>query len=287
MPEDVQRGGKLVAARDADGRIWMGGAAALYLLDLERSSLGKRADAPFREITSLYFDREGSLWLTSAEGAARLDGDRWTTFTVADKFRRGPVRGVWEDREGTWWLATAGGLVEYNGISFSTMPPDAYGFPPENILCIAGDAAGRPWIGTAAGPAVFDGYNWRRPPGVETWPDRRTSSLLIDRGGNLWAGTDNGVVFANLAWDTIEGEERAAPFHPVLTSSAGDLWYAVPGGAARRQNRIAEVFDAREGIGTLTAILEDSRGDGLVGDRPGTPSPMTAAGSSTTSRPRR
>ncbi len=269
MPEDVQRGGKLVAARDADGRIWMGGAAALHLLDLERSSLAKRSDTPFREITSLYFDREGSLWLTSAEGAARLDGERWTTFTGADKFRRGPVRGVWEDREGSWWLATAGGLVEYNGVSFRTMPTDADGFPPENILCIAGDAAGRPWIGTAAGPAVFDGYDWRRPPGVETWPDRRTSSLLIDRGGNLWAGTDNGVVFANLAWEMIESEERAVPSHPVLTSSAGDLWYGVPGGAARRQNRIADVFDARDGIGTLTAILEDSRGTVWLGTEQG------------------
>jgi ligand-binding sensor domain-containing protein/tetratricopeptide (TPR) repeat protein len=265
MPEGLPRGGRLVAARDAGGTIWMGGVAALHQLDLERTSLVKRTDAPFREITSLYFDGEGSLWMTSAEGAARLDGDRWETFVGADKFPRGPVRGMWHDRAGTWWLATAGGLVEYNGVSFRTMRPDAYGIPPEEILCVTGDAAGRPWIGTPSGPAVFDGFRWHRPAGVETWPDRRTGTLLIDRGGNLWAGTDNGVVFANLAWEAIELDERAVPAHPVLTTSAGELWYAIPGGAAHRQGRMIDEYGARQEIGTLTALLEDSRGEIWLG----------------------
>ena len=68
----------------------------------------------------------------------------------------------------------------------------------EELHCIHFDRQGLLWIGTSAGIRSYDGYTVREQfvSAVRNYPQLGSDvySLTADSDGNLWAGTNNGLV---------------------------------------------------------------------------------------------
>lgn len=101
--------------------------------------------------------RDGYLWLTTGQGAARFDGVRFKVFnranTPALASDRFSLYAIFEDSAGNLWMGTEdGGAVRYRDGVF-TVVGSADGLPGDNVVRIDEDAEGTVWIFTTGGLA--------------------------------------------------------------------------------------------------------------------------------------
>jgi ligand-binding sensor domain-containing protein/signal transduction histidine kinase len=147
---------------DRTGQIWVGLSGEGGLLRWRRDhfdSFGREDGVPSGEITSLYLDRTGRIWIASTEGGLGETDDG-----TADhpRFR-------------TYHRAT--GLLS------------------DEIWCVTGDRAGRIYAGTAKGVDTVDGatgrvLHYKSDDGLIPGSVR---SCFCDRTGALWFATNRGI----------------------------------------------------------------------------------------------
>ena len=86
---------------------------------VERLAAGH--DIPGTRIQTLFADREGSLWIGTNGGLARLAGGKLQLFPVTDPLASASVLAVMEDHEGNLWVGT-----ETDGLHISARPALSY-----------------------------------------------------------------------------------------------------------------------------------------------------------------
>ncbi len=130
-------------------------------------------------IYCLLQDRQGYLWLGTAEGLVRYDGNRFLTLTTRDGLADNFVTGLWQDpSSGALWALHAQGnrsVRLHEAGSFRRAATTLRGGPP------AGQ--GVPAPDTARLGAYQRRYHLVLPPDVVP------TCLLEDREGNAWLGT--------------------------------------------------------------------------------------------------
>ena len=131
-------------------------------------------------IYCLLQDRQGYLWLGTAEGLVRYDGSRFVTFTTRDGLADNFVTGLWQDpTSGALWVSHAQGgrsVRRADTQAFHVAPASQRGGPPSGPL-------GSPTPDTARLGAYQRRYHLALPPEVAP------TCLLEDREGNAWFGT--------------------------------------------------------------------------------------------------
>ncbi len=176
---------------------------------------GRRAtvvNAEVRKLTyvhALLWGSEGSLWLCSARGLARLKGREVQVYTTREGLPHNRVRSASVDGDGGLWLATLGGLAHFRDGAIRTLTT-RQGLPENHLRSVLDDGQGSLWL-TSAGLVFRIGKRealevlaGRRPqmtPMVFDTADglRTTESLLgsgpscRDRQGRLWFATAKGV----------------------------------------------------------------------------------------------
>jgi diguanylate cyclase (GGDEF)-like protein len=198
-------------------------------------------------------DGEGVLWVgTERAGLGRLSRGRWSVLTTADGLPSNHVLSLLETDEGDTkrlWVGTRGGgaaLIADGRVS--AVWDRSSGLPNDDVLSLAEvrrtDGRREVWAGTRAGVArrpVDGSGTWSRlgVPGGPALASGTVLSILQDRGGRVYLGTQRGVV-------------RLAP-RPARAGGAEELE--------------AEVFGMADGLPSATANwgrLLDSRGRVLL-----------------------
>ncbi len=136
-------------------------------------------------LSSVFVDRQGDLWIGSFGGLIRIRGDQEVSFGK-DAGLSGPVRALLEDRAGRLWVGTAEGLFLMDGDRFL----HRFAEQLAGVRCLLEDeATGVLWVGTQKGLARIDGDSL-------TWLDRENDlspgairTLYLDPDGVLWAGS--------------------------------------------------------------------------------------------------
>ncbi len=131
-------------------------------------------------IYCLLQDRQGYLWLGTAEGLVRYDGSRFTTLTTRDGLADNFVTGLWQDpTSGALWVSHAQG-------GRSVRLRDTGSFQRAAATLRGGPPIGQPGVpvpDTARLGAYQRRYHLALPPEVVP------TCLLEDREGNAWLGT--------------------------------------------------------------------------------------------------
>lgn len=182
-------------------------------------------------VTALYEDRRGNCWVGTryglgvrrADGSSHLFDQIWAD----DKnLERCNIRAITEDRQGNIWLATSNfGLIRLTGdvrypkqLQVANYSPDNQKLSVRTVLCLFLDSQGRFWAGLEGGGlCLYDPAKECFVPKSRRYnlPGDMVASIEEDGRGNLWLGTNSGLVKL-----TVDREEQAV-VQRVYTSADG------------------------------------------------------------------
>lgn len=240
---------------------------------------------PSAWVNFVYVQGNGpSLWVGTAEGLARYDGEAWTTYTVEDGLDSNTVTAM-ADVGGRLVAGTAGGpagsglMVHENGRwmsfpGFPSTPEEGLNQLSTSVTSIARIEDQALWVGTTNGLGRFDGQKWRRYSTIDGLPSNHVTALLIDEGGTIGVGTTAGMaMFDGARFRTLDrlGE---MPIFGILQDSRGGFWVSGSGAVARlaADREGFELYSSYEGllpVFTVYGMAQDTDGNVYFGTEGG------------------
>ncbi len=249
-------------ATDARGYVWAGTQNGLSYYNGRKwtsAQMPNRADA--RHIRALRATADGALWIgTDGAGLFRLKDGRWTSFDSASGLPSNRVMALIEtvlaDGRRALWAGTENGIarmVDDRWEIFNTQK----GLPANAISCFApvGERSFR--AGTnGSGLLLYEDGRWSAITKDAGLPSNIVYSILEDRAGVLWVGTDAGIArYENGGWtklDFIGGKQISEVFSLLETVSpdgARTLWAGTNGsGLLKFQNERWRRIDTSTGL---------------------------------------
>jgi hypothetical protein len=135
------------------------------------------------DVTGVAFAQDGTAWLATSQGAAKVDGDELELFREAEGLRNEMLTGVaWSTSDGgQLYVAAGGGAGTFDG--------EKWAYPPELALPINDMEVGpdqRLWIATDRGLALREGKQVRHFDSRRGLVEDRIEDLAIDQFGRVW-----------------------------------------------------------------------------------------------------
>jgi len=248
-------------AEDNAGRIWLG-TFGRGLFVSENGSTNFRSVRPpaLYTVTAFLERRDSSLWLGTYHGPSYWFME--TQFVAQPKLGFG-ARAIYEDREGAFWIGTVRHGVERHRGEEVTRFTTREGLSSDLVRCLAQDAGGDMWVGTARGLHRISKDQITRFPGEETLARQAILGLYADKRGALWAGTAGAglVRYHSNRLQTITVRHGLASdwIEQILEDDEGYLWLGTQAGILRVSR--ADLEACAEGrthfINCLTLGLEE------------------------------
>ncbi|MGA8346154.1 MAG: two-component regulator propeller domain-containing protein, partial [Candidatus Sulfotelmatobacter sp.] len=268
--------------RDRDGELWIGtvGQGILHVHD-GRTDVFAQSDGLSGDfILRLFEDREGSVWVATANGLDRFHRFSVPTLSVKQGLSSPDVLSVLAARDRSIWLGTTDGLDRwkngqitiYRRRSSEAASDEAKakqepavrevggtGLPDETTGSLFEDHRGRIWISTLRGIAYFENGRFTT---VSAVPAAGVYSFAGDRAGNLWISQTQGLlhlreksVVERIPWDKLGHKDFAWTL--LSDPSEGGVWLGF------RQGGVAYFQDGqvRASHGTGNGL-----GEGVVND---------------------
>jgi len=280
FPVDGEEGnslaGGVVAAitQDSQGTLWIGTNRGLNRYDPESQRFelyeqidGSSSSLGHNNITTMFLDREGNLWIgTGGGGLDRFEprSERFTHYQAAENdphsLSSNFVTAIYQDREGTLWIGTGNaGLDRFDSstgqfIHYLHDPDDVNSLGSNSVSALHEDSFGQLWVGTEnQGLSRYDPATdtftriQHDPRDPKSLGDNWIASLYLDRAGILWIGTLGG----GLSYIGCPGASfihyRADPYAPdslsddfvwaIREDHQGALWVGTYGAGLDRFDR--------------------------------------------------
>jgi PAS domain S-box-containing protein len=227
--------------RDRNGRLWIGTTAhGLVRAYQGKISLFTHSDGLSSDrVVALFEDREGTIWVATADGLDRFRESPVTSLSVKEGLSSATVTSVLAARDGSVWIGTVDGLNRWNDgqmkIYRTRSDP---GLPDDAIDSLFEDERGRIWVSGFRGVAVFENGKFIAVPAV---PAGSKHAIAGDNHGGLWLSlglTSKGYGLVHLVegriteqvpWQTVGG----GPGSGLVPDPDGGVWTGlISGGIA-------------------------------------------------------
>ena len=179
-----------------DGSLWAAtdvGLGRLNLVNGKSEFLGRKQGLPSLEITSLQFDNEGSLWLTTSKaGLVRLKKSTIITYTAMHGLSTNEVNVVTEDAPGRLYIGSDGGDIDVLNKSNFTSLSIKTNLKNVGIRDIFAGKDGVLWISSYMGVLKKRGSHEKLFTTKEGLPADDVRRIFQDSRGNLWFGSRSG-----------------------------------------------------------------------------------------------
>lgn len=151
------------------------------------------------QINCIYQDQLGFIWLGTSGGVFRFDGSDFNEIELPDSLSDKNVSAIYEDEKGLLWFGFESGIIlQYDKFSLFVYNPKGFSSSSKIQEIIKGPDQSL-WIGTY-GNGLFHFQN-----GTHTslnlnsgLSDNYIYSMIQDKLGNIWSGTDNGINISSL-----------------------------------------------------------------------------------------
>ena len=181
--------------QDHDGGIWIGmeyGGLA-HLRERRFDVIGTAEGLTARTALSVCEDSQGKVWIgTSGGGLCCWDGKRIASYPVGSSASANFVFSVFPRTDGGLWLSAAEGedLYQFQDGVMQRAAWDVHG-----IKSILADHAGRLWLGTKTGIAIWAGNDRRMFGAGGNAMSSAVRALAETPDGTVWAGADDGTLY--------------------------------------------------------------------------------------------
>jgi len=268
--------------QDRNGDIWFATTGGLSKYDGKSfTNYTQEEGLCDNTILSILQDKSGNLWFGSGEhGVSKYDGKSFSNFSESEGLVNNTVFYILQDRDENIWFGTNGGVSCYNGKSFSNYT-DKEGLSDNKIYSIFQDSHGSFWFGTGRGISKLT-FNVSESNeklnssnhGVFTHITENEGlcnnlvySILNDKSGNLWFGTNEGVskyggnLFTH--YTRNEGLNNNKVFS-ILKDKSGNLWFGTfGGGITRYDGKSFSNYTEKEGLANnkVFSMFQDKNGN--------------------------
>ena len=265
-------------ALDPQGHVWTTTTLGLVRFDDKGTFvLAEQQGLPTQSASSILFDREGNLWISS-EGVHRLQGRlAWTGQTRRQKLPSDTLWNVTRGRDGILWAGTNRGLAQSTPDGWVVLP----GTEERIVYTLAEDAAGNLWAGgnnaKAAKNALLmrpaDGSAFRSVPISHLEGPGSINSMDFGPDGALYLGLQTGLHRLVATRDGHKGEavdlpkgDRKEQINQVLRDAKGRLWVAGMYGLAFFDGLVWRRFGKEHGLldSHVETIAVDSSGNVMI-----------------------
>ena len=268
--------------QDRNGDIWFATTGGLSKYDGKSfTHYSQKEGLCDNTILSILQDKSGNLWFGSGEhGVSKYDGKSFSNFSESEGLVNNTVFYILQDRDENIWFGTNGGVSCYNGKSFSNYT-DHEGLSDNKIYSIFQDSLGAYWFGTGRGITKLT-FNVSEPDEKLNSPKRGAFthitendglcnnlvySILNDKSGNIWFGTNEGVskyggsLFTH--YTRNEGLSNNKVFS-ILKDKSGNLWFGTFGGGIIRYDGKSFLnYTEKEGLANdkVFSMFQDKSGN--------------------------
>ncbi len=251
-------------------------------------------------VKTLFEDSRGNIWVSTKNGSLNLYDSQLRKVRSLDHlflYQSTNIYCIEEDEKGYIWLGTKGRglyIVHLDSLQRPArqfiLPEQEAGSNKNNLLyTILKDRQQRMWVGTFGAGLYLATYKGGRDLSLanyfgthETLKDIRC--LLQDKAGDIWAGTNNGLIVFNpdqllrnkAAFKVYQSDLR----HPngltnnviktICEDHAGRIWIGTYGGglsrfiaASPKRPASFQTYTTQQGLShdIVNGILEDEQGD--------------------------
>ncbi|MGE4070156.1 MAG: diguanylate cyclase [Lysobacterales bacterium] len=258
-------GGLLIGT--ADQGLWRHGPRGLEQLDRRHGLHGNR-------VVSLFEDREGDVWIGSADGLYQLRDLRFSTIDERHGIGEGYVRALWEQPAGTLWIGSTDGLYRRDGEAVQRFGREQ-GLPNDSILSLAYSRSQGLLVGTFGGGLVrIVDDRAQAVPGTETLASLQVRAMLPHSDGSLWIASNSGLFQLReqqlTRYDRTHGLPR--DFTMALSEGAnGELWIGSSGGLVRFDGQEFQTYGPAQGLQAedVFSVLTEASGELWIGSNRG------------------
>ena len=155
-------------------------------------------------IHTIIQDNQCMIWLGTARGLARYDGNAWHPVQLGHPDSAYQVSALFEDASQRIWIGTSSGKIFYLDKSRKMHPFDVdEGCPQKSISAIVQDPQGNIWFSTyGEGAYVYTGsrlFNFDSEDGLS---GEDIYTMICTPGGEVWLGTDDGITICTFEKET-------------------------------------------------------------------------------------
>jgi len=239
--------------RDRDGGLWIGTHdRGLIHVHHGRTDVFTKSDGLSGNIIAgLFEDREGNIWVSTAEGLDRFRELPIATISTKQGLSSDNTDSVIAARDGSVWVASDAGLTRLKD-GQSTIFRNANGLPDDVVQSLFEDDGERIWAFTGHGLAYLKDGRFVAAGAV---PSREVYSITGDKAGNLWLSGNGGLshlldghLVENFPWSALRRHQQAR----VVVPEQGGVWLAfwTDGGVSYfKDGQVRTSYTAADGLG--------------------------------------
>ena len=168
-------------------------------------------------INDIMVEENGEVWIATDQSLIKYNNGIPQILKPSTEYWQSYITLIFKDSKGNMWLGTHGGLAKYDGKDFVYYTENE-GLLGPSINAVKEDSRGNIWIGTNKGISVLktfgEGGSIEK---IETFDSDEiflpeTISLLFDKDGGLWQGTNGGLNYYAVEQWYKNGEMNKAHF---------------------------------------------------------------------------
>ena len=260
----------------SDGAVWVGmdhgGLAQLRIRQFH--VIGTAEGLSARTAASVCEDTSGAIWIgTAGGGLCRWVDGKISCFPVGASVSANFVFSIFPRTDGGLWLSAGEGeiLHQFHDDQVQSATWEVHG-----VKCVLADQAGRIWMGTKAGIAVWSGSDRRYLATNDNVALPAVRALAQTPDGTVWAGADDGVLYRcetnHLQAFSPKDALVEQPIYSLIADASGTIWAGTfRGGLLRFSKGKFARITARQGlpVDVISQILDDQHGRLWLGTHQG------------------